>query len=126
MPLDLNMLQIFANLGIAGISLGIIYVMLQYFMRSLSQKDLESKEERRLHKDELKSIVNDFKGHIELCNTNFIKVNTNTTKVLKTVAMNLSSLQDSPINREAALFMADKGKKIDEIYTSVVTSKTKG
>ena len=117
-------LEVFANLGIAGISLGIIYVMLQYFMKTLSRKDEESRVEREVYERESKALIADFKQHIEMCNTNFIKVNNNTTKVLKTVAENLRALQSNPVTEQAAQFMIDKGKKIDEIYTKVVHPKS--
>ena len=116
-------LEVFANLGIAGISLGIIYVMLQYFMKTLSRKDEESRIEREAYERESKALIVDFKQHIEMCNANFIKVNNNTTRDLKSVAENLRGLQNSPVSEQAAQFMLDKGKKIDEIYTSVVKPK---
>lgn len=58
------------NLGIGSASLIIIYVMLKYFMQSLDKKDVEIKE-----------LITSFQGHVEICNTNFLKYSDHFSKV---------------------------------------------
>ena len=67
--------ELFANLGIAGVALYIIYVMLKYFMESLNKKDdyLTRKDTQITQLVEGHNrTVDKFKKHVELCNTNFI------------------------------------------------------
>jgi len=59
MPTDINL---FANLGIGGVTLFIIWTVVKYFMSAIDKKD-----------EYLKSLINDFQTHVEMCNTNFIK-----------------------------------------------------
>ena len=67
MPFDLNILT---NLGIGSASLVIIWMMLKYFMKSLDKKDVEIKE-----------LITSFQGHVEICNTNFLKYSDHFSKV---------------------------------------------
>ena len=64
--------EIFTNLGIGGGSIFIMWMMLQYFMKRLDSKDLDSKE-----------LIKDFKIHVEMCNTNFMKINEHSNKVMR-------------------------------------------
>ena len=73
--------EIFTNLGIGGGSIFIMWMMLQYFMRRLDAKDQDSKE-----------LIREFKVHVEMCNTNFIKVNEHTNKVMRQQAKSFDSL----------------------------------
>ena len=60
--------DLFANLGIGVASLWIIYIMLKYFMDSLTKKDIQL----TTLVDNNNKTTDKFKKHIELCNTNFI------------------------------------------------------
>ena len=62
-------INLFTNLGVAGITLFIIYVMLQYFTRTLTKKD-----------DYIKELIIQFQGHVEMCNTNFLLSSTRLSK----------------------------------------------
>lgn len=52
----------FTSLGIGGVALWIIYKVIESLMGKLDKKD-----------EYIKSLIIDFQGHVELCNTNFIK-----------------------------------------------------
>lgn len=88
MPFDLNILT---NLGIGSASLIIIYVMLKYFMKSLDRKD-----EVLNQKDvEMKKLIEDFQGHVEICNTNFMKYSEHFSKVSGKQLKAMSALTSS-------------------------------
>ena len=73
--------NLFMNLGIAGVALFIIYVMLQYFMKTISAKD-----------DYIKQIITEFQKHIELCNTNFMNTNITTNEFMKAQTDSMNKL----------------------------------
>ncbi len=82
--------ELFANLGIAGVALYIIFVMLRYFMDSLTKKDIQI---TNLIDDHNRS-VDKFKKHIELCNTNFIvlTISAQQTEVLDRLIQKIDNL----------------------------------
>jgi len=55
-------INLFANLGIGGVTLFIIWTVVKYFMAAIDKKD-----------EYLKTLIDDFQTHVEMCNTNFIK-----------------------------------------------------
>lgn len=95
MPQDL-----FANLGIAGAALFIIYVMLKYFMNSLDRKDGQI----NTLIDDHNRAVDKFKRHIEICNSNFITLtkqatanSVHQTEVLNKIISRIDILVPSPV-----------------------------
>lgn len=74
-------INLFTNLGIAGVALFIIYMMLQYFMKTLSGKD-----------EYIKQIILDFQKHIEVCNTNFMNTNITTNEFMKAQTDSMNKL----------------------------------
>ena len=60
----------FTNLGLAGITLAMIWFVIQYFMKTLSGRD-----------EYLKGLIVNFQTHVEMCNSNFIRVTEHVTKV---------------------------------------------
>lgn len=87
--------ELFANLGIAGVALYIIYTMLQYFMSTLSKKDTQITSII----DNQSRVVERFKKHVEICNNNFIDLNKQSniisvqqTEVLKQLVLKIDKL----------------------------------
>ena len=74
--LDYNVVT---QLGVAGISLFIVWMMLRWFMETIHRKD-----------NKIEELVNNFQRHIELCNTNFIK---NSQHVVKSVNQQIKTLE---------------------------------
>ncbi len=93
--------NLFANLGIAGVALYIIFVMLKYFMDTLNKKDTQITQ---LINDHNKT-TEKFKKHIEICNTNFITL----TKQANTISVQQTAVLEKLI------------AKIDELTLKPVT-----
>ena len=73
--------EIFTNLGIGAGSLFIMWMMLQYFMKKLDSKDQDNKD-----------AITEFRTHVEICNTNFIKINEHTVKIMRQQSKAFDSL----------------------------------
>ena len=71
--------ELYTNLGIAGALLGVIYMMLRWFMGTLDRKD-----------QYIEDLIKEFQSHVEICNSNFVKFGDRFSKISgkQTIALN--------------------------------------
>lgn len=106
------------QLGIAGFTLGILFLVVRFFISDSNKKGdlLEAKDVLT------RNLIKDFQVHIELCNTNFIKNSTSTSKALEklteVIVQNTKALRTSSPSVDSNTVALDKNTAKVEANTN--------